>query len=392
MKKILIWDMGLRLRDAGGPTGYIWNLKTYMSSNHGEYSDQIFFYSDIFKNANIKISLFDRIVNAVLRHLGLGTLAVLYTTYYAHSKINRNVLDQLRQFDYVHIHNMHFILRYASQLRLNGLKIIYTTHTPEFLFDEIISSNKLKAIEKALIIRNHYIKRELYAYKAADYILFPVPGVEECYTCSSLKAKKFFEKANNIFYTPTAILDDNIVSTHNEALINNVPKGAITIGYIGRHTVVKGYEYLKKIAAEILSVRDDVYFIIGGNQGGSCPLNHPHWIELGWVNTREVLKDLNLFILANQQTYFDLIALEVMRSSTPIVTTLTGGNKYLSTINNGSLTFIPTDDYKESAKIILQLLDKNLCDLGIKSRELFEGNFTFDTYLKKYTANINDLK
>ena len=42
--KILIWDKGLPLKNAGGPSGYLWNIKQFLQQNKDE---EIVFYSDL---------------------------------------------------------------------------------------------------------------------------------------------------------------------------------------------------------------------------------------------------------------------------------------------------------------------------------------------------------
>ena len=43
MKKVIIWDKDMTLKDAGGPSGYLFNLKQYLTLHP---TPQITFYSD----------------------------------------------------------------------------------------------------------------------------------------------------------------------------------------------------------------------------------------------------------------------------------------------------------------------------------------------------------
>lgn len=65
------------------------------------------------------------------------------------------------------------------------------------------------------------------------------------------------------------------------------------------------------------------------------------------MNTNKLLKEVDVFILPNQKTYFDIIALEILRAGIPLVTTYTGGNKYLASLNDIGITIMPKDDAKE---------------------------------------------
>ena len=395
MKRILIWDKGLPLVNSGGPGGYLWNLKQYLDHHAPEYKKQIYYYSESIKETPAKVSLFDRCINAFFRKLGFNTIAVLYSMYFTHTTLSNAEIEQIKKYDYVHIHSLPFILRYGLQLKKNGIRIIYTTHTPELMVDEVMNNSNLgmSIFERRLINRKVFIKRELFAYKLADHIMFPVKGVEDCDTCMSEDIKTFFNNTSNIFYTPTAILDSKLEKSEQKILSEyNIPSNAKVVCYVGRHTLVKGYDYLKQLASELFKKRDDVYFVIGGSQGFSEPLNNPRWIELGWVNTHQLLSEVDVFILPNQQTYFDIIALEVLRAGVPLITTPTGGNKYFESINNGGLSFIPKADTENAVAIIDSTLEEVLKQKGEKCRSLYLENFTFKQYLNTYISQINMLK
>lgn len=395
MKRILIWDKGLPLANTGGPAGYLWNLKAYLDTCATDSKIQICFYSDTITERPIKISIFDRCINYIFRKLGFNTLASLYSMYFAHSELSDIEIDQIKSYDFVHIHSLPFILRYGLQLKKHGIRIIYTTHTPELMVDEVVynSYQQMSQIERKLICRKKFVNRELFAYKLADYIMFPVKGVEECYTGKSESMKRYFSSTSKIFYVPTAILDSHPEPSAQKILAQyNIPSNAKIICYVGRHTTVKGYEYLKQIANKIFKKRNDVYFVIGGSKGLSEPLKHSHWIELGWVNTHQLLKEVDVFILPNQQTYFDIIALEVMRAGVPLITTPTGGNKYLENINNDGITFIPKSDVERAVEHIEMTIESDLKQKGFKCRSLYLDNFTFKQYLDNYSHQVNLLK
>lgn len=101
---------------------------------------------------------------------------------------------------------------------------------------------------------------------------------------------------------------------------------------------------------------------------------------------------MDVFILPNQKTYFDIIALEILRAGIPLVTTYTGGNKYLASLNDIGITIMPKDDAKRAADIISGILDVDeFKSMGDRNRRLFETEFTMDVYLKKYTTAISKL-
>ena len=53
------------------------------------------------------------------------------------------------------------------------------------------------------------------------------------------------------------------------------------------------------------------------------------WIEVGWTDEPHSLTNASdCLVVPNRQTYFDLVILEGLSLGIPIVTSMTGGNKY----------------------------------------------------------------
>lgn len=394
MKKILVFDKKLPLKNTGGPGGYLWNLHTYLTQNRTEVNSTIQFYSDVIGGKDNGLAVFfDKVIKFILAKFRLINLAKFYSIFYSSGSLNQEEIDRITTYDFVHIHDLTSMRAYGEKIKRNGTKIIYTTHTPELMVDEAIGGSvTLSAIFRTFnFLRRVYAKKELKAYELADYIMFPVRGVEDCYIRDFSFMRTFFDNAQNIIYTPTAILDSQLSLNENILGKHNIPKSSKIICYVGRHNEVKGYYYLKEIATILLSKRSDIYFIIGGSIGSAEPLLNKNWIELGWVNTQQLLSEVDCFILPNQQTYFDIIALEVLRSGVPLVTTRTGGNKYFESLEDNAVQYIPTSDANAAAVLLEKIVSDNIKEKGQKCREMYRKYFTFDSYVRKYLDNINSL-
>ncbi len=68
-------------------------------------------------------------------------------------------------------------------------------------------------------------------------------------------------------------------------------------------------------------------------------MKNNRWIECGRVDPKDFLDALDLFVLPNRKTYYDLIFLEVISRGIPILAANNGGNISLSKDIPSVLTF-----------------------------------------------------
>lgn len=397
--KILIWDKNTKLLNTGGPSGYLYNVHEYLKKYpHCEIS----FYSDLINKVNVqerrKSQENKSIKSFILRNPILKLLYTLGSTYFKSEKLTPKEIDLIKGFDYIHFHWLSEILRYHKCLKRTSIKTILTTHTPEPLIDEITNNNEKKIfIFKINKIRNIFIRREISAFKYADYIMFPSKYSREVYSNASNIYKKELDKLDyKFFYVPTAIDEtkkNNNIDTPYSKIVRKCID-CLNICYIGRHTEVKGYDVLKEIAIKTWKENKNVYFYIGGKEGPLYGLKDLRWHELGWVNTTYLLNEIDAFILPNKETYYDLILLEVLKSGKPIILTQTGGNKhFMNIVPNNGLFYYKYNNISsalEQIKKIYELKKEGLLDkIGQDNIILFNTTSSMPIYIKKYIEEIN---
>lgn len=399
-KKILIWDKGLPLQDIGGPSGYLYNIHTYLEEHS---CDQISFYSDIFKE-DTQESYKQKTIKNRLKSFGIEYPAVvkrvkcLINHNIRHLSLTKSEIDILNQFQYVHFHSFILAWAYIDSIReyCPDVKIILTTHTPEPYCDEYCSTVGIEWLFKIPYLRRFCLKNEVECLKRVDYIMYPVPQVKEVYSLkNTIYKKEIASMAPKIFYVPTAILDKK--STTNERYLEDRSwENELRVCFVGRHNKVKGYDFLKNIALKTWEKNANVTFVIGGAQKNVPAIKDSRWIELGWVNTDSLLNSVDVFVLPNQQTYYDLILLEVLRAGKPILLTDTGGNKYFEQFYDTGLLFCHYGDTIKAADILHQLYKEKeqgqLKDLGVKNRKLFTQTSTMSLYIENYLKEISRLK
>lgn len=394
--KILIWDKKTPLSNIGGPSGYLYNIHEYLKDKS---NSEVYFYSDIIaKEKEVKnIVKKNNWVNKTFFKIPLLKFVyTLFSIFFKPKRLSPTEIELINKFDYVHFHWLSEILKYHKSLGKTNARIILTTHTPEPLIDEILHNSKKSFILKFNVIRNIFIRREILAFKYADYIMFPSKYSSEVYTnVSHLYKKAFAGLSKKFFYVPTAISDiSNTEKTYSKFVKDNL--ASLNICYIGRHIEIKGYDKLKDIAIEVWKEISNIHFYIGGKEGPLYGLNDFRWHELGWVNTSNLLNEIDVFILPNKETYYDLILLEVLKSGKPVILTRTGGNKqFIDMTPNTGLFYYEYNDIHsaiEQIKIVLKLKNEGSLDrIGHDNFVLFKKTSCQSIYMKKYIEGVKSL-
>lgn len=393
-KKVLIWDKRIPLKNTGGPSGYLFNIYTFIkATNKYECID---FYSQKAKIDSLEYN-FQSSNNIIFQIIGV--IKLCYFIYFKSTKLSKEDLELIDKYDYIHLHYIGDYFRYFKKQSGIKSKIILTTHSPEPLFDELFYHKKglKELLKKNKFIRNYFLKKEANVYNLTDYIMFPVKDAKEVYINSSKVFDEVFN-ANEFktFYVPTALNSTIKIKTINNYLKDKqIPNNALTVCYIGRHNEIKGYYQLQKIAQYIWDINPNIYFIIGGKYNPKDIVNDKRWIELGWIDTPALLNEIDIFILPNKETYFDLILLEVLRQQKPIILSRTGGNKWFEN-KCKAINIYDYSDVNSCCKFIQHYYkekeDNNLLIYESYIKRFYVNNLSMDIYLNNYITTINNLK
>lgn len=410
MKKVLIWDTFQRI-NAGGPSGYLYNIHEYLQSNPTE---QVTFLTDL---------VLDKYGDAEWLHPSwpwpytyhpktfLGHVWRQISKIYCFCikpfkkveyKVPNNI--DIDKFDYVHIHQVTHFQQFKKLFPNYKGKIILTSHSPCPFSDELIertAEEKSKLYRLVKLLRPYLLRLECDAYNKANYIMFPCAGARESYEKHEIIRKTFNSKNNKFFYV-TSSLVDYLPDNKSQQKISDfgIPCDAFVISYFGRHIPIKGYDILTKVGLQLLEKHPKLYFLCGGN-GIIPPPSHPRWIELGFIkNVDDLLPQSDLYILPNRETFFDLITLQIFRAGVPLALSLTGGNKYFLELPENEISgmaFFNIDDEDRIIKIVDDVMAMKISDseqyneLRWSNRRLYEHYFTLDKYIKNYIRAIEQL-
>ena len=232
--------------------------------------------------------------------------------------------------------------------------------------------------------------------------MFPCAGAREPYEKDVEMRKTFLKNDKKFFYVPTAIVDYQPDKRTAQKLSElGIPKDAFVITYFGRHNSIKGYDILKKVGMSLLDKIPNLYFLCAGN-GPILPPQHPRWIELGFINNvDDLLPQGDLYLLPNRETYFDLITLQILRASVPVIVSETGGNNFFQELPSDETIGMSFFDIENESQLETQVLQyvklkienpNRYKEIRQSNRKLFENYFTIDKYIAKYTESINQLE
>lgn len=313
--KTLIWMKGKDLKNAGGAGGYLYNFKYYLTKNKIE---NIYFLEEIqkerYRTFIVKVkSKIQKIVNFLIKDDIKKVKNSLLNTLLEDKKISKR---ELEKFDFIHFHSTKTLYRNLKNIENIKSKIILTSHSPQLLsMEEIESTNLENELLKDKKFIDKFKKFDYIAFKRADYIIFPCREAMEPYLKDEEMKKILLSKEKAIHFIPTGIIPNKVEEEENYFYNKfQIPKDSIIISYIGRHNKIKGYDLIVEFGKKIIEKYKNVYFVIAGKEDGVIkkPLSN-QWIECGWTTEGlKIMKNCDLFILPNRETYFDLIFLELL--------------------------------------------------------------------------------
>lgn len=381
---ILIFKNKNDLRPVGGPSGYIYNLKTGLDNLSFE---------------NCSISYLDLPPSTGQKRLSIiKKLPKWFSTFLIRVytiKKYKKILKSPGQFDFtkydiVHFHSTIDMYYYRKALEKYKGVVLLNSHCPKAQHKEIIEdyiSKKTYNKNKKFFDKLEIIDE--YSFNRADYIIFPCLEALEPYFASWPKFREIYElKKESFLYLITGI--KKVIASKPKDYIRkkyNIPLNAKLICFAGRHNSTKGYDLL----INLHKLCPEYYFLIAGSNEGVDYPKDSHWIEVGWTNDPySIISAADVFILPNKQTYFDLILLEVLSLGVPCIISRTGGNKYFERFRSKGIGFFDTlDDLVINLKKFFKNDSSFYENANKENKQIFDKNFTNEIFAMNY---INILK
>ena len=149
---------------------------------------------------------------------------------------------------------------------------------------------------------------------------------------------------------------------------------------------------MKNVSKKILEEYKNVYFLIAGKEGPLYRLKHERWIEVGWIdNPQNIINAADVFVLPNEETYFDIVLLETLAVGKVIIASRTGGNKYFNG-KKGIFLYDCEDDFFQCINNIVNMPATNRAELEESNKMLFNQYFNEIKFAEFYVHKISKLK
>jgi len=259
------------------------------------------------------------------------------------------------------------------------------------------------ALKLAQFVRQHQIEI-VHAHLARDYplaafaarraggarliltrhVLFPLSRVHRVLlrrvarviavsqaVADGLIEQAIFERAKIVLIHNGIDLDRFAKTKEDDAAERQKPRARLCVGTIGELAPVKGQENFLRAAAIVGSQRDDVDFVIAGedkSRTGENRLLLERMIDdlglrqrvriTGWADdVVELLRTLDVFVSASRSESFGIAMVEAMASGVPVVATMTGGAQEIIDPDQTGL-LVPIGDAEALADALCELLDE----------------------------------
>ena len=416
LNHIIYYEWFLDIR-GGGPTGYLANLLDGLNRVSNNENPLILFDNDVKVPAQINapISRIHALAHRLFFHN--ERTKKFYINYI--SKYQRNThnayVEFLKEYNNmycrqdlfdkinidstktIHVHNVGDAVKVKNSLRRlhrNDIKLILTCHTPEAPSNEYYKGyleqgyNQTRASE----IKKGWEMVEKKAFEYSDILVFPSKEAMEPLQQTMENFTKIIQ-GKDIRFIATGAKRLQSLLTRKEAKEKYGVADKFVVGYVGRHNEVKGYDILKEAASLIIEKRNNIFFLVGGEQGKTfSPLSHEQWIEAGWVNPADLFKAIDVFVLPNRMTYYDLVLLEVMSMGVPVIASSTGGNKSVQNLTN--VLTLYNNSAEDLANKIVEFSDLSNDEkhkISINTKMAYEDNFTPIMFAERYKNLINQI-
>lgn len=403
-KYVIYFDWILDGR-AGGPPGYLYNLK--MGLEKIEQSQKVYF---AVRSNDCTCSGHNDLINKFSNNFFLSkTTAKSLSENYKSltSQKYESMCTFLSRHDYmcltpsflqmiepqrrhiIHVHTSIDAVKVHNSLVRHGarhtIKIVLTSHCPEMPAKEASEIAYSEGLPRNLAESYYFthLEVDMLAFRVSDVIVFPCVDSLEPYYASSPYKEIFRHK--DIRFMLTGVPELTVSNSYN---VLNEQWGAANkfiICFAGRHNSIKGYDRLIDFGVKLLDKNDDIFIYVLGRKGPIASPEHDRWVEVGWTdNPGHFISAADVFVLPNLQTYFDLILLEALSVGAIVVTSNTGGNKFFA--NNFPGIFL-CDSNSEFESIILKIkaMSKDEREhLSKENRELYKKIFTVENFARSY--------
>lgn len=318
------------LRPVGGPCGYLYNLQASLQENDIDSINILSLGMTPPKNPAKK-----RPIKSFIRQLKLKYTPSSFRFKYlinkqenSYASFFSSIQHDLKDSKLNHFHGgttdfYYYMKTHPGSSSLN----VITSHSPELPHVELLSALQDNQYSSATAekLYSHQKMIDIYAFKNADYIIFPCEEAVSPYD-------KFIDEhsidRSKFRYIITASKPITFKLSRSEFRTRHgIPENATTLAYIGRKNEIKGYNIFCQAAVNLQHAKNFIFLSAGGGAIKTPKIGNI--IDFGWTDDPgSILNACDYLVAPNRDTYFDLGIIQALSLNKPVITTPTGGNRW----------------------------------------------------------------
>ena len=293
-------------------------------------------------------------------------------------------------------------LKLAQFVRRNQIEIVHAHLARDYPLAALAAR---RASGARLILTRHVLFPLSRIHKVLLRRVARVIAVSEA-VADGLIEQDIFER-DKIVVIHNGVDLERFAQTRESDSVERQKLGArLCVGTIGELAPIKGQDNFLRAAAIVSSRRDDVYFIIAGEDqsrtGENRRLLERMIDELklsqrvritGWADdVVELLRTFDVFVSASHSESFGIAMVEAMAGSVPVVATMTAGSREIIDANNTGL-LVPIGDAEALATATCQLLDdgEERKRLAANARLMVNARFSLDRMVARTEQVYQDV-
>lgn len=291
-------------------------------------------------------------------------------------------LDQIKEVGTAQVVVFHDYRLASAYLRLGikhpGQKVLIMPHSPTDLTSELVENWRSYFGSSRIWPYIHRILAgiELKTLLSSDGLVAPCRSALDHYFQGVPGREAFLQLP--VYEIKTGVPELVARRGRNEVLAQwGVPPGSRVVGYFGRRHPHKGYDLFCR-AAEMAYEKGygSLIFVAAGRGPLPSPTHLPNFRDLGYLTTElpDAVAAVDLVVVPNRVSYFDLFILEAMSLGKAILTSRIGGNLCLGSPGVFFMDQLSAEGLL-SAMVELMSEPRSLEEAGRANREVYEKHY-----------------
>ncbi len=319
-----IIHIGRHIRPGGGPAGYLYNLKSIIQKRRSSLLD-VWSFSSAEERSAASHNNAPAVITALPLFVRKALVATLVHIRAKRDRAHAKELSEKLTGEKPIFHDQ-FLAQAFSQVSNTPYGLM--PHQPTELSKEVAVLYQHKYKVPYHFVYNLLVQRELSGYQNAEFLISPTKWSLDGYFLEDSESRSIIENKKKSFVVSTAKAPRQSIDRETMRKKLGITNSQLAIGFLGRYIEDKGFDQFLRIARSQENKKGLLFFSAG--TGPIALSDSDNVNNLGWrSDIGDIIKALDLVLIPNRLTYFDLLPIECLMLGTPVAVTPTGGNRWL---------------------------------------------------------------